>query len=94
MNDDERKKSIIEGIDRILQIRKEELLSDRERVIFYMIRHREVITGFRNKIFGSAAAIATLLTALLTVFVAFKAIHSYFWVILTVLIIDLTIVAR
>jgi hypothetical protein len=51
-------------------------------------RYREMFSGFRNKIYGSAGAIATLLTAI----IAFRGLDHYAWTVLILLIIDLGIV--
>jgi hypothetical protein len=56
-------------------------------------RYREMFSGFRNKIYGSAGAIATLLTALLTAIIAFRGLDHYAWTVLILLIIDLGIVS-
>jgi hypothetical protein len=88
VNDVENKKWFISNIDCILQLRLDEFKTDRESAISYSVRHREVVTRFRSKIFTSAAAIATILTATL----AFKVIQSYENIALTLLVIDLAIV--
>jgi CII-binding regulator of phage lambda lysogenization HflD len=66
------KKWLVENINYILQTRLAELKDDKETVMSLASRYREVLSGFRNKIYGSAGAIATLLTALLTAIIAFR----------------------
>lgn len=92
MNEEEQKKWLIENVDYILQIRLEELKDDKETVLSFSSRYREVTNSFENKIFGSAAGIATLLTALLTAIIAFRGFDQYAWTVLILLIIDLGIV--
>jgi hypothetical protein len=70
---EEKKKWMIDNIDRILQIRVEEFKSEKEMTAFYRERYRETAHNFRDKIFGSAAVVATLLTAIL----AFKGLPPY-----------------
>jgi CII-binding regulator of phage lambda lysogenization HflD len=71
------KKWLVENINYILQTRLAELKDDKETVISLASRYREVLSGFRNKIYGSAGAIATLLTALLTAIIAFRGLDHY-----------------
>lgn len=87
-----RKKWLVENVGYILQIRLEELKDDRGLVISFASRYRETVSNFRNKIFGSAGAVATLLTALLTAIIAFRGLDQYAWTVLILLIIDLGIV--
>jgi len=70
MNDNEENKGYaINKIDYILQIRSEELKSEKETATSYSIRYREVINSFERKIFASAAAIVTFSTPVLALHV-------------------------
>src|SRR5206468_6621471 len=88
-NEEEKVKSLIEGANSILQIRIEELKSDEETVLSLSSRYRDVVSNFRSKIFGSAGAVAALLTAI----IAFKGFEQYVWYFLGLLIFDLVLVA-
>jgi hypothetical protein len=87
MNDNEQKKTwLIDKVDYILQIRLEELKSEKEAATSYSARYREVINSFERKIFASAAVAATLLTAGTLI------AHVSQFIALTLLIIDLAVV--
>lgn len=80
MNDNEEedykqnKRYAISKIDYILQIRLEELKSDKEAATSYSTRYREVANSFERKIFASAAAVVSLSTAIF-VFNVIKNLH-------------------
>lgn len=77
MTQEDDRRLFIESVDSILQIRREELKNDKETALFFNSRYREVGMNFTNKIFGSAAAVATLLTAILTAIIGFGGPDQY-----------------
>lgn len=91
--DKDLKKSLIEGVNSVLQIRLEELKYDEEKELALSSRYREVSRNFKQKIFGSAGAVALFLTALLPFAIAFgKGIEGYAWPILGLLLLDFALV--
>lgn len=64
-NTDKKEQLVADKVNSILLILLEELNAEKEAVKSYREIHFQKVINFRGKIFTSAAAIATLLTAIL-----------------------------